>query len=251
MCTRADLHALRPVSRPGGVDRAPGVAWHACTQCALSAGCGAARPVRRPALPAAPGLPDRHSRRHDLSGRRTRRGAIQVDVKLGRSSGPAVPDQQLLRMPAPVGRGPSRRVPRGGAARPPLVLVTPSPTTESGREVAALATGAAPVLMSSEAWHAYRGDRGTVVRGGWPGDRGPRVPARHRRPGTEVRAAGRYETRGLAQAGPSSSPSTACTMSAKTLSTGCSPLMSITRPRSGVEAEQRLRSPVRTRRAGG
>jgi hypothetical protein len=45
---------------------------------------------------------------------------------------------------------------RAGAHHPPVVLVTPSPSTESARAIAALATGAAPVLMSSEAWHAYR-----------------------------------------------------------------------------------------------
>jgi hypothetical protein len=36
-----------------------------------------------------------------------------------------------------------------------LVLVTPSLSTESGRDVAALAPGGTGVLMSSEAWHAF------------------------------------------------------------------------------------------------
>ena len=36
-----------------------------------------------------------------------------------------------------------------------LVLVTPSLTTESSRDVAALAPDGTEVLMSSEAWHAF------------------------------------------------------------------------------------------------
>jgi hypothetical protein len=36
-----------------------------------------------------------------------------------------------------------------------LLLVTPSLTTESGRDVAALAPEGTEVLMSSEAWHAF------------------------------------------------------------------------------------------------
>lgn len=45
-----------------------------------------------------------------------------------------------------------------GGRRPgmPAVVVTPSPTTESSRAVAALAGGRVPVVMSSEAWLAYR-----------------------------------------------------------------------------------------------
>ena len=38
----------------------------------------------------------------------------------------------------------------------PAVAVTPSPTTESSRAVAALASDGVPVVMSSEAWLAYR-----------------------------------------------------------------------------------------------
>jgi hypothetical protein len=38
---------------------------------------------------------------------------------------------------------------------PTAVLVTPSPTTESAKQVAALAPAGIEVLMSSEAWHAY------------------------------------------------------------------------------------------------
>ncbi len=37
-----------------------------------------------------------------------------------------------------------------------VVAVTPSPTTESSRAVAALAGNGVPVVMSSEAWIAYR-----------------------------------------------------------------------------------------------
>jgi hypothetical protein len=36
-----------------------------------------------------------------------------------------------------------------------LVIVTPSPTTESAKDVAALAPPGIDVLMSSEAWHAF------------------------------------------------------------------------------------------------
>ena len=52
-----------------------------------------------------------------------------------------------------------------------LVLVTPSLTTESSRDVAALAPEGTEVLMSSEAWHAFGMHRGTVVRGGGRGIR--------------------------------------------------------------------------------
>jgi hypothetical protein len=36
-----------------------------------------------------------------------------------------------------------------------LILVTPSPSTESARDVVALASPGLEVLMSSEAWHAF------------------------------------------------------------------------------------------------
>jgi len=36
-----------------------------------------------------------------------------------------------------------------------VLLVTPSPSTENAREVAALAPAGCDVLMSSEAWHAF------------------------------------------------------------------------------------------------
>jgi hypothetical protein len=36
-----------------------------------------------------------------------------------------------------------------------VLLVIPSPSTESARDVAALAPAACDVLMSSEAWHAF------------------------------------------------------------------------------------------------
>jgi hypothetical protein len=36
-----------------------------------------------------------------------------------------------------------------------LIVVTPSPSTESARDVAALAPAGPEVLMSSEAWHAF------------------------------------------------------------------------------------------------
>jgi hypothetical protein len=36
-----------------------------------------------------------------------------------------------------------------------VVLVTPSPSTESARDVASLASATGDVLMSSEAWHAF------------------------------------------------------------------------------------------------
>jgi hypothetical protein len=38
---------------------------------------------------------------------------------------------------------------------PQVVLVTPDPSTESARAVAALAPRGVPVLMSSASWHAY------------------------------------------------------------------------------------------------
>jgi hypothetical protein len=44
----------------------------------------------------------------------------------------------------------------GSASRDPaLFLVTPSPTTESRRQVARLAPPGVAVVMSSEAWHEY------------------------------------------------------------------------------------------------
>ncbi len=44
----------------------------------------------------------------------------------------------------------------------PLVIVTPSPTTEDPRLVATLAPAWIPVVMSSDVWHAYR-----VARAPW------------------------------------------------------------------------------------
>jgi hypothetical protein len=38
---------------------------------------------------------------------------------------------------------------------PRVVVVTPSPSTESARQVAALASEGIEVVMSSDAWHAY------------------------------------------------------------------------------------------------
>jgi hypothetical protein len=43
----------------------------------------------------------------------------------------------------------------GATGEVPVILVTPSPSTESARQVAALAPAGMEVLMSSEAWHAY------------------------------------------------------------------------------------------------
>jgi hypothetical protein len=40
-------------------------------------------------------------------------------------------------------------------AGPPVMIVTPSPSTESRRRVAQLAPPSVPVVMSSDAWHAY------------------------------------------------------------------------------------------------
>jgi hypothetical protein len=57
--------------------------------------------------------------------------------------------------------------PEGGTSR--VVVVTPSPSTESARTVAGLAPLRIPVLMSSEAWHAYGVTRApwcVVVAGG-------------------------------------------------------------------------------------
>lgn len=45
---------------------------------------------------------------------------------------------------------------RASTQHPPVVIVSPSPSTENARTIAALATGEARVVMSSEAWHAYR-----------------------------------------------------------------------------------------------
>jgi hypothetical protein len=67
--------------------------------------------------------------------------------------------------------------------RLPLVIVTPSPTTEDARVIADLAPARIPVVMSSEVWHTYRVARapwyvgvagGAVVADGlapetWPG----------------------------------------------------------------------------------
>lgn len=43
---------------------------------------------------------------------------------------------------------------RGGSDAP-VVVITPSPSTESGRAVLALAPAGVRVVMSSEGWHAY------------------------------------------------------------------------------------------------
>jgi hypothetical protein len=42
-----------------------------------------------------------------------------------------------------------------GTADAPAILVTPSPSTESAKQVAALAPPGIEVLMSSETWHTY------------------------------------------------------------------------------------------------
>jgi hypothetical protein len=54
---------------------------------------------------------------------------------------------------AALGAVPSGTTP--GNSGPGVILVTPSPTTESARDVAALAPAGRDVLMSSEAWHAF------------------------------------------------------------------------------------------------
>ena len=43
----------------------------------------------------------------------------------------------------------------GPEVAPRVVVVTPSPSTESARQVAALASEGTEVVMSSDAWHAY------------------------------------------------------------------------------------------------
>ncbi len=58
----------------------------------------------------------------------------------------------------------------------PLVIVTPSPSTESRRRVAGLAPPSVPVVMSSDAWHAYGVARApwlTVLDGGVIAGEGP------------------------------------------------------------------------------
>lgn len=50
---------------------------------------------------------------------------------------------------------PGSSAPAGHPTDAAVVLVTPSPETESARKVAALAPGHIPVLMSSAAWHDY------------------------------------------------------------------------------------------------
>jgi hypothetical protein len=61
------------------------------------------------------------------------------------------------------------RDPPGGALGLPVVVVTPSPGTESRRGIAARASGGLRVIMSTDAWTAY-GVRGApwfaVVAGG-------------------------------------------------------------------------------------
>ncbi len=118
------------------------------------------RPAPRPTLPARPTLVGTPGT--DMSGVRPDGTAIEMAVA-GRLGRPAVPDRELLRVPGPVGGG-------GGAAGRAVrtasfrsVIVTPSPATEDARTVAALAPAAGiPVVMSSEAWHAYR-----VARAPW------------------------------------------------------------------------------------
>jgi hypothetical protein len=44
---------------------------------------------------------------------------------------------------------------KSGPAGVALIVVTPSPSTESARDVAALAPDGKDVLMSSETWHAF------------------------------------------------------------------------------------------------
>ncbi len=50
----------------------------------------------------------------------------------------------------------------GTRAHPAAVIVTPDPSTEDARAVAALDTGRVPVVMSSDAWFAY-GIRGSPI----------------------------------------------------------------------------------------
>jgi hypothetical protein len=59
---------------------------------------------------------------------------------------------------AGVGGGPpagARSWSSAATGKTPAILVTPSPSTESAKQVAALAPAGIEVLMSSEAWHAY------------------------------------------------------------------------------------------------
>jgi hypothetical protein len=55
----------------------------------------------------------------------------------------------------PEGVAPSSSPTPGKPDNAIVVLVTPSPSTESARRVAALAPGGVEIVMSSEAWHAY------------------------------------------------------------------------------------------------
>ena len=48
-----------------------------------------------------------------------------------------------------------RPVWRSLAPESAVVVVTPSPSTESAQAVAAVAPAGVPVIMSSEGWHAY------------------------------------------------------------------------------------------------
>jgi hypothetical protein len=100
----------------------------------------------RPALPARPGSPAVS----ELSGTTPSGAPLQVGLGSGRtillfltsSCYGCQPLWDSLRTGATL----------DGAA---LVLVTPSLTTGSSRDVAALAPDGAEVLMSSEAWHAF------------------------------------------------------------------------------------------------
>jgi len=77
--------------------------------------------------------------------------------------------------------GMARQSPKTSPARgmPPVVVVTPSPSTESARTVAGLAPEGLTVVMSSDAWHAYGVTRApwcVVVAGGVVVADGPAPP---------------------------------------------------------------------------
>lgn len=117
-------------------------------------------PVSSPGLPARPGLIG--TRGANLSGVRPDGTAIEVAVT-------DAPAAILFLTGGCYGcrvLWEGARAAGGRAAAPclpPLVIVTPSPTTEDARVVASLSPDAGiAVIMSSEVWHAYR-----VVRAPW------------------------------------------------------------------------------------
>jgi hypothetical protein len=67
-------------------------------------------------------------------------------------AGPAGRETASARGGTPAG---AHSRPSAATGEAPVILVTPSPSTESAREVAALAPAGQEVLMSSDAWHAY------------------------------------------------------------------------------------------------